>query len=409
MWLYQQPPNYLSAAKMVVNGKITVPGGATYSEELTNFYGTQIELMQSDEVRHRAAQRVATTVAGAVARPGRLSAQRTPESSIFMLTGHGREPAYTQKFLEAVLTEYTAVKKQMRADLSDDKLGSITVELQRLDAEINQGEAELIEFQKDNNVGFLQEQGNSAAEYLVTLNRSLANLKNEYQLLQTVELDSTLDRGPEAPRHDAGAERSRRRHRYAEQDGDRHGRRSQKRDRAGHPSQLPRRMWPSVQARARFPHRAAPRTRENLSPRPSRHGGSERRRSPTKSASSTRMGSQGVDDLAIRRDALKLEIENLEKTIKEWEVKAVDVGKRMADYNRIKEKVDRAREVNQQQVGQLAEYRREQERRPGHGLDPGARFRGVAGSAALLARHVSGGYRRAPRGLVGHLPPDAIG
>ena len=28
----------------------------------------------------------------------------------------------------------------------------------------------------------------------------------------------------------------------------------------------------------------------------------------------------------------------------------MDLGKRMADYNRIKEKVDRAREVNQQQV-----------------------------------------------------------
>ena len=61
------------------------------------------------------------------------------------------------------MIEYTAVKKQMRADLSDDKLGSITLELQRLDAEINQGEAQLMEFQKDNNVGFLQEQGNSAA------------------------------------------------------------------------------------------------------------------------------------------------------------------------------------------------------------------------------------------------------
>src|SRR5450755_1709171 len=56
IWYYRQPPSFRSTAKMVVNGKITVPGGATYSEELTNFFGTQVELMQSDEVRHRAAQ-----------------------------------------------------------------------------------------------------------------------------------------------------------------------------------------------------------------------------------------------------------------------------------------------------------------------------------------------------------------
>ena len=39
---------------MMVSGKININEGSMYSEELLNFFGTQIELMQSGEVRSRA-------------------------------------------------------------------------------------------------------------------------------------------------------------------------------------------------------------------------------------------------------------------------------------------------------------------------------------------------------------------
>jgi succinoglycan biosynthesis transport protein ExoP len=59
---------------------------------------------------------------------------------------------------------------------------------------------------------------------------------------------------------------------------------------------------------------------------------------------------EGVDDMKTRRESLRLEIDNLGKNITEWDAKAVDVGQRMADYNRIKDKVDRAEEVYRQQL-----------------------------------------------------------
>ena len=62
---------------------------------------------------------------------------------------------------------------------------------------------------------------------------------------------------------------------------------------------------------------------------------------------------EGLDEMKARRESLRLEIENLQKTITEWEAKAVDVGRRMADYNRIKDKVDRAQEVYRQQLTNL--------------------------------------------------------
>src|SRR6187549_2954353 len=54
----QTPPSYLSSGRMMVSGKINISEGSMYSEELLNFFGTQIELMQSGEVRNRALARV---------------------------------------------------------------------------------------------------------------------------------------------------------------------------------------------------------------------------------------------------------------------------------------------------------------------------------------------------------------
>ena len=77
--------------------------------------------------------------------------------------------------------------------------------------------------------------------------------------------------------------------------------------------------------------------------------------------------SEGLDEIKTRRESLRLEIDNLNKTITEWQAKAVDVGRRMADYSRIKDKVDRAQEVYRQQSTNLRNIDSEQECGPGHG------------------------------------------
>src|ERR1700761_5510711 len=57
-FISQQPPAYLSVGRLMVSGQIRLNEGAQYTEELFNFFGTQVELMQSGEVRQRAHERV---------------------------------------------------------------------------------------------------------------------------------------------------------------------------------------------------------------------------------------------------------------------------------------------------------------------------------------------------------------
>src|SRR4051812_11466270 len=61
-WLiYQTPPSFLSTSKMMLQGKLNISQNAVYSEDAVNFYGTQIQLMQSQEVRRGAEALVRST------------------------------------------------------------------------------------------------------------------------------------------------------------------------------------------------------------------------------------------------------------------------------------------------------------------------------------------------------------
>src|SRR3954453_14176316 len=61
-WLiYQAPPQFLSTSKMMLAGKLNISQNAVYSEDSVNFYGTQVQLMQSSEVRRSAEALVRST------------------------------------------------------------------------------------------------------------------------------------------------------------------------------------------------------------------------------------------------------------------------------------------------------------------------------------------------------------
>ncbi|HEX4085160.1 MAG TPA: polysaccharide biosynthesis tyrosine autokinase [Chthoniobacteraceae bacterium] len=350
IWACRQPPSYLSIARMVMSGKINVPGGATYSEELTYFLGTQAEIMQSAEVRERAAERVASTSPQLLPSPVALNVGHEQNTSIFSLTAIGQNGPYTQQYIEAIMTEYDLKKREMRSGISEETEEAITGNLKGLDADIAGGEAEMVEFQKTNNVGFLQEQGNSAAEYLVSLNRSLANLKNEYQLLQSLDLDSSLDR---TQKHELMI--------------------MAQRDRAaatGAPAQSEPVSLDNAKSEADVAQSGAQadidKAQQDLQTLVAQRDGFAkvlRPQHPTMIDLNQKIEAQkrlidtvrneGVDEMKTREESLRIEIENLNKTITEWQAKAVDVGKRMADYTRIKDKVDRAREIEGQQLTNL--------------------------------------------------------
>ena len=185
-------------------GKLNISQSAVYSEDSVNFYGTQIQLMQSAEVRRSAEALVRSTHPEMQPVPVEITVTQKPRTSIFDLQAIGSTADYTQAYLNAVMQKYLDFKKGMREDQGHNVTTAITEQLIQVEKDLRNGEDEMLEFQKQNNIGFIQEEGNSAAAYLVRLNQQYAALKTEYDLLSLLDLDQNLDR-TQKTRPDAAA------------------------------------------------------------------------------------------------------------------------------------------------------------------------------------------------------------
>src|SRR3954470_24354405 len=145
-WLiYQTPPSFLSMSKMMLAGKLNISQSAVYSEDTVNFYGTQIQLMQSQEVRRSSEQLVRSTHPEMQPVQVEITVIQKPRTSIFDLIAIGSTPDYTQAFLNAIMQKYLDFKKGMRENQGSTVTTAITEQLIQVEKDLRGAEDEMIE------------------------------------------------------------------------------------------------------------------------------------------------------------------------------------------------------------------------------------------------------------------------
>jgi capsular exopolysaccharide synthesis family protein len=325
-WLiYQTPPSFQSISKMMLAGKLNISQSAVYSEDSVNFYGTQIQLMQSQEVRRSAEQLVRATHPEMQPVQVEITVVQKPRTSIFDLVAIGSTPDYTQAYLNAVMQKYLDFKKGMRENQGSTVTTAITEQLIQVEKDLRGAEDEMIEFQKQNNIGFIQEEGNSAAAYLVRLNQQYAQLKTEYDLLSLLDLDQNLDRtqgkndGTTPPSTQPTDEKA--------------------------PGMAFSDVGPEADyLKAKQALQLLKAERETLAKdlRPKHPKIIKLNDEISKQEKLIDLYRQDtVEKLETRRKSIGKQMENLQTNIKEWEAKALDLSQRLAQFNRIKGKAER--------------------------------------------------------------------
>ncbi len=317
---------YISTGRMMVSGKLNLSEGVTFIEENNLFMATQRELMQDEAVRQRAEARVRSISPETPVGPVDLVVAPLPNTSIFLLTATGGEPKYPQKFLDAVMQEFIATRREMRSEKSESAETSIGSEIERGQIELRKEEDKLLAFQRENNVGFLEQEGNSAGEYLSKLNTQLADLKKEAQLLGLFQLDQKLAHDQKSRSGLIGGDKD------AVREGDLR------------PSLNRGPEQDYVRARQQIEVLRAERSdyAKDLRPKHPIMVDFDRQIAQQQQLIDT-FRRQSSEDLERRREAAKLEIQNLEKTIKEWETKALDLAQRLAEYSGIQAGITRKR------------------------------------------------------------------
>lgn len=340
-WLiYQTPPSFLSTSKMMLAGKLNISQSAVYSEDSVNFYGTQIQLMQSTEVRRSAESLVRSTHPEMQPVVVDITVSQRPRTSIFDLQAIGSAPEYTQAYLNAVMQKYLDFKKGMREDQGHNVTTAITEQLIQVEKDLRIAEDEMLEFQKLNNIGFIQEEGNSAAQYLVRLNQQYATLKTEYELLEKLDLDQNLDRSPNAKSDVA-----------AMTDAD--------------SSQAQPQGMPFADVGPEGDYLKAKQAVQLLKAERDLLAKDLRPQHPKIIKLNDEIAKQenligvfradAVEKLSTRRNSIGKQMENLLANVKEWETKALDLSQRLAQFNRLKGKVDRLKTLYDRLTNNLKE------------------------------------------------------
>ena len=335
-WLiYQRPPSFLSNGKMILAGKLNISQGAVYSEDNVNFYGTQIQLMQSMEVKRGAEALVRSTHPEMQPVPVEITVLQRPRTSIFELSAIGSSGEYTQTYLNAVMQKYLDFKKGMREDRGHEITTGITEQLIQVEKDLRNAEDEMLEFQKQNNIGFIQEEGNSAAAYLVKLNREYASLKTEYDLLNLLDLDQNLDRAQSRPDFPTTGEST-------EEKGMPWADVGPEADylKAKQAVQLLKAERDTLAKDLRPKHPKIIKLNDDISKQ-------------EKLIDLYRADT--VEKLETRRKSIGKQMENLQTNIKEWESKALDLSQRLAQFNRVKGKVDRLKTLYDRLTNNLKE------------------------------------------------------
>ena len=317
----QQPPAWEAKGRLMVSGQMRL-GDSTggYNEEFVNFFGTQIELMQSSEVLKGAETRVRALHPELPPEQGvKMVVGQVPKAAIFEIRVYGKTPAYAQHYVNACMDEYIAKKKEMREEKRDGAAVAIQDELVRLEKDMQKEEEEMHTFQKENNIGYLKEDGNSAATYLSLLKRQLADQKTEVNLLKLLDLDQTVDRTPlgagekapgrlDSPLTPGGPLGEYLKAKQALQ---------QARDDRAELSKTHRDKHPAIVA---FDEQIA--------------------KLETVLDNYKRLSQEALQS---RRASILIQIENLEGTITIWEGKALDLARRVADSDQIRSKIERTK------------------------------------------------------------------
>ncbi len=196
-FLQKRPVDFVSKATMWVRGKMRLADVGQYTEDVQNFFGTQIQLLQSDHVEARAMARVKATQPnlaepkddlGQVLVP-ELRISQAPKSSVFVLECKSRSGDYARAYLDALMDEFLLYKKEVRKATSGDAWASVSGQAEKQETELKDVHEKLTQFQKENNVALLEETVRGGGSQLAQINAQIAMLQLDLRLLDAAEVE----------------------------------------------------------------------------------------------------------------------------------------------------------------------------------------------------------------------------
>jgi polysaccharide biosynthesis transport protein len=193
------PPEFVSYAALVQTEKLQVPGGDSFTEDSASYYGTMVQVLQSETIRQNALSLLKASGTNTVAtdKDGnpvgvQIGVSQSGGSSLYGIQAISANQRFTSAYLDALVTAYLEYKKEARKDVTGATLSSISALLQRYGEDVKNEQAALALYEQTNNIVVLQQDNQVGSDYLAKLKMDLAEYQLQSNLLDAVALEKNV-------------------------------------------------------------------------------------------------------------------------------------------------------------------------------------------------------------------------
>ncbi|MCE9520643.1 MAG: polysaccharide biosynthesis tyrosine autokinase [Verrucomicrobia bacterium] len=189
-----KPVEFFAVGKVLVGANVvTDPQKQVVTNQQTgDIYGTQIEIIESNELRRRALERVRSMNPELKEIDVEIRVSQTKGSSILNVAGVGEDGKYTRLFLSALLDEYVAFRKEMIEKSLGSAMNKVIEEVLSREKQVKEKSATLNDFLQKNDMVVLEGGRNRAADYLLQLQDSLVKYQMELKTMDKLQMDDYL-------------------------------------------------------------------------------------------------------------------------------------------------------------------------------------------------------------------------
>lgn len=196
-YLRTEPVLYVSKARLWIPGKMRVSEIAQYTEDVQNYFGTQIELLRSDKLLERALDRLKRADPDfAPPRddlgrdlPHDVRITQLPKTGILVLECSSPAQTYPQVLLSALIEEFLTYKKEVRGTIAREVLTSVSEQVYKQEHALRAEQEKLNQFRREHNLALLEEQVRSGGNRLARLDDQVSMLELEMTLLDAATLE----------------------------------------------------------------------------------------------------------------------------------------------------------------------------------------------------------------------------
>lgn len=186
---------YIAIGKIVAGLQVKV--GSRDGDVVTNafaqdFYGTQIETLESGALRNHALERVRSLHPELKEIEVEIRVTQTKGSSILNVAAVGEEAKYTRVYLDALLDEYIAFRKDMLEKSIGTTMNKVIEEVLSRESMVKKTKEALESYLKVNDLTLFEGSRNHAAGYLVSLKNTLNVYETEKKIMERMGLDNYL-------------------------------------------------------------------------------------------------------------------------------------------------------------------------------------------------------------------------